>query len=326
MHAHVFTCVCCARAGVCSRHSVRAGACPALTTCWHACSPLTLQWVSTGAVAALLGQTWKAGFGGLCLRGSLPGTVPNFIFFLLKWRAHWEAWGPQTWTHPAPLLPGVGAEAQRSPGMTLGHKGRPWGTLHGPLRPLGLTRCRRGIPWLFLGMPMMPGTDAVSSLRVFLAQKGAQLELGVGVRGRRPAGVVTPRSQQAGRGRGELRLGVWPSSSQLPATAPSPPATMAQWTEMSQLLRSGQINSRPAVYSCRDRQAPLSGAGGAAHDGDERRPSSAWAVSSAGGCPGRRGWGAVGWDPEAVTSEPGLAFSSREEPGPGGPEKGCWGP
>lgn len=94
---------------------------------------------------------------------------------------------------------------------------------------------------------------------------------------------------------------------------------------MSQLLPSGQINSRPAVYSCRDLQAPLSGAGGAAHDGDERRPSSAWAVSSAGGRPGRWGWGAAGWDPEAVTSEPGLAFSSREEPGPGGPEKGCWG-
>lgn len=91
--------------------------------------------------------------------------------------------------------------------MALGHKGRPWGALHDRCALSlvgGLTRCRRGIAWLFPGMPMMSETDAVSSLRVFLPQKGAQLELGVGVR--RPARVVTPHSQQAGRGRGELRL------------------------------------------------------------------------------------------------------------------------
>lgn len=52
-------------------------------------------------------------------------------------------------------------------------------------------------------------------------------------------------------------------------------------------------------------------------------------LSPAGCCPGRGGaaGGDAGWDPEAVTTEPGLAFSSREElPGPGGPGKGCsWG-
>lgn len=200
----------------------------------------------------------------------------------------------------------------------------------------GLTCCHRPT-WLSPGVSEVPGTHAVSSPRVFLSRSAtsAQPELGAVGPGRGPAGVATPRSQRAGRGRGELcpGFGVWPGSSQLPATAPRLPGTRAQWTETSQLLPSGQINSRAAVYSCRDGRAR---SGGAAHRGDERRPSSAPALvlpaaARGGGGGGGGGGGRVGavlWDPEAVTSEPGLAFSSRKErPGPGVPGRGsCWEP